>query len=263
MREQSFRWVGHLVNGMELVFALTGPGMGLGGISFVWGMAADGNRHVCRNQRTRQRIYRALVEKVCFKFFDLYLASLLNYNLCEAHYAHLACTSLSNLNSNTSFPPLCKVLHRSSRTAKSILISWPPRKRNVHHSLDRDTLALVFGRLGDRHVQDTILEAGLDGILVDARGKGEGAVEFADRSLGHPEFGAAAGFGRGLIMLLGDLGALAAFFPALVLLLFAVLLVFDSGLVAGIPLRDIASDAASRVVSAVRGVFALNATFDD
>ena len=48
MREQSFRWVGHVVDGMELVFALTGPGMGLGLISFVWGMAADGNRHVCR-----------------------------------------------------------------------------------------------------------------------------------------------------------------------------------------------------------------------
>ena len=82
---------------LVLVFAMAGSGMGLGLILLYHShggfkeMAADRNRYVCLIEESvgeGNTLTRRMWKRFGFKFFDLYLASLLNYNLWE-HIMHI------------------------------------------------------------------------------------------------------------------------------------------------------------------------------
>jgi len=66
-------------------------------------------------------------------------------------------------------------------------------------------LAWWSHKLGDDDGEDAIFQAGLDAVLVDADGEGEGAAERADRALGDPVSALLGWLGRdGLFSLVGD-----------------------------------------------------------
>lgn len=113
----------------------------------------------------------------------------------------------------------------------------------------------MVGRFRNHDAQDSVLQAGFDGILVDAGGEAEGAMEFPNGTLGDPVLGfvLALSFFRRL----GDLARLlrgAALFSSLF---------FDSGFVALRSICHVTGDTAAGFVSPVGGVFPLGAAFDD
>lgn len=66
-----------------------------------------------------------------------------------------------------------------------------------HHLLNGDLLGGGGGSLGNKDGQDAVLQAGLDSILVDASGEGEGALELADAALAGPVAVLLLGLGSG------------------------------------------------------------------
>jgi hypothetical protein len=66
-----------------------------------------------------------------------------------------------------------------------------------HLVLNRDLLRGLLLGLGNGHAEDSVLEAGLDGLLVDADGEAERAVERSNRALRDPVL-------RLVVRLLGD-----------------------------------------------------------
>jgi hypothetical protein len=66
-----------------------------------------------------------------------------------------------------------------------------------YNLLDVDLSGLRSLGLGNKDAQDAVLEVGLDIVLVDAGGEGEGAVEFSNRALANPVL-------RRVLIVLGD-----------------------------------------------------------
>lgn len=56
-------------------------------------------------------------------------------------------------------------------------------------SFNHNPLRMVRNRLGDHDTQDSILEVGLDSILVHAGGEAKSTMEFPHRALGDPILG--------------------------------------------------------------------------
>ena len=119
---------------------------------------------------------------------------------------------------------------------------------------DVDALGLVAWCLGDHDAQDTILEVSLDGVLVDTRGEAESAMELPNRTLGNPVLGAMLLISLSGSTLLDSLSILFGILGGLVL---------NGSFVALASVGHIASDAATGLVRAFGGVFALDTALDD
>jgi len=76
-----------------------------------------------------------------------------------------------------------------SKLAFWMLDSWSSRM----DLLDVDLLVDGLRSLGDDDLEDAVLQAGLDGVLVNASGEGKGAVELADRAFADPELWSVSG----------------------------------------------------------------------
>ena len=140
----------------------------------------------------------------------------------------------------------------------------------LEYLLDIDPLRLVLGRLRNDYRKDAVGEFGFDGILIDARWEGEGAVELPNRALGYPVLWSvvgrcAAGLLRGLTAagFLGDLDAAGVIVLRLCFVGFVVRILDRDFVAAGIAFGDVSRNAALSLVGTIGRVLALDVAFDD
>jgi len=118
---------------------------------------------------------------------------------------------------------------------------------------NHNSLGLVRNRLGDHDTQDSILEVGLDSILVHAGGEAKSTMEFPHRALGDPVFSSVL-LNFAAFRNFADLSSLPRSTGSL--------FIFNASFMAGM-VRHFARDATTRRLGVVGGIFSFDATLDD